>query len=702
MTPAQLANFHRLLKPEHIAFIGGSDALVAMGEAVRIGYQGKMWPVNPVRESLGGISCYKTVSDLPVAPDAVFLAIPVTQAISTVKELHDIGAGGIVCYTAGFGETGDQGQIAEQQLIDAAGSMAVIGPNCYGMINYLERSALWPFAHGGDSPGYGCAVITQSGMLSSDLTMSQRSVPLTHMISVGNQAVLAIEDFIDVLSEDDRVRAIGVHIEGLRNVDEFASAAIKANALGKPVIAFKTGSSAIGKTLTTSHTGSLSGEDDLYDALFQRCGVIRVFSPAELLETLKFVCIAGIPSTANLAGFTCSGGGATMLADYAETINLTFPPYDKTMITQLSSLLPDIATVSNPLDYTTPIWGQAQYTRPVFSAAMSAGVDAAVLVQDYPASGLDESKGAYLTDGNAFADAALEHNIPAAICSTLPENMDRQTREHFVSRGIAPMQGINETLDAVAAAVRWGSMREKINRRTPDRLTTSGFDYDETRQAVDEATTKSWLKDAGLTIPKSILCSAQDAPAAARQLGFPVVLKVVHKDLLHKSDAGAVQLGLTSEQSVEKAVDQMCLSVSEKLPDTKEYQFLIERNIAQPIAELIVSVRRDPQFGLALTLGSGGVLVELLDDVVTLLLPAERVEIVDALKKLKIYPLLCGYRNQTAVDIEKLCESVWKMTQFVEKSNQNIVELEINPLFVYEQETCVVDALAYTSTPTPS
>ena len=700
MTPAQLANFNRLLKPEHIAFIGGSDALVAMGEAVRIGYQGKMWPVNPVRESLGGISCYKTVNDLPAAPDAVFLAIPVTQAISTVKELHDIGAGGIVCYTAGFGETGDQGQKVEQQLIDAAGSMAVIGPNCYGMINYLECSALWPFAHGGDSPGYGCAVITQSGMLSSDLTMSQRSVPLTHMISVGNQAVLAIEDFIDVLSEDDRVRAIGVHIEGLRNVDEFASAALKANALGKPVIAFKTGSSAIGKTLTTSHTGSLSGEDDLYDALFERCGVIRVFSPAELLETLKFVCIAGIPNSANLAGFTCSGGGATMLADYAETINLTFPPFDKAMTTQLSSLLPDIATVSNPLDYTTPIWGQAKYTRPVFSAAMSAGVDAAVLVQDYPASGLDESKGAYLTDGNAFADAALEHNIPAAICSTLPENLDRQTREHFVSRGIAPMQGINETLDAVAAAVRWGGMHEKISRRTPERLATSDMIYVESRQAVDEAMTKSWLKDAGLTIPESILCSAQAAPAAAQRLGFPVVLKVVHKDLLHKSDAGAVQLGLASKQSVEKAVDQMCLTVSKKLPDTKEYQFLVERNIAQPIVELIVSVRRDPQFGLALTLGSGGVLVELFDDVVTLLLPADRVEIVDALKKLKIYPLLCGYRQQTAVDIEKLCESVWKIAQFVEKSNQNIVELEINPLFVYEQGTCVVDALAYTSTPT--
>ena len=697
MSPERFANFQRLLKPQHVAFIGGTDALIALGEAQRIGFKGEMWAVNPKRETLGGITCYKSISDLPSAPDAVFLAVPVAQAIESVKELRDFGAGGIACYTAGFGETGDQGQEAEQQLIDAAGSMALVGPNCYGVINYLERSALWPFAHGGKSPGYGCAIITQSGMLSSDLTMSQRSVPFTHMISVGNQAVLAIEDFIDALAEDDRVRAIGLHIEGLKNINAFAAASVKAASLGKPVVAFKTGSSAIGKTLTESHTGSLSGEDDLYDALFERCGVIRVFSPAELLETLKFICVAGVPESANVVGFTCSGGGATMLADHAETIGLTFPAFDKTMTTELERLLPDIATVSNPLDYTTPIWGQAERTRPVFSTAMSSGVDATVLVQDYPAEGLDESKVFYMTDGDAFADAALEHNLPAAICSTLPENMDIETREHFLSRGIAPMQGINETLDAILATTRWGRMREKITSRTPDKLLINDFFPDTVRQSVDEATTKAWLKDSGINIPEGIVCTKEDAPVAAAKLGFPVALKMTHKDLLHKSDAGAVQIGLTSEQAVAAAVKKMSLDVSKILPDIKEHQFLIERNLAEPITELIVSVRRDPQFGLALTLGSGGFLVELLDDVVSLLLPVDRIDICDALKKLKTYPLLNGYRGGAAIDIEMLGESLLAIAKFVEQNQQSIVELEINPLFVYERDTCVVDALAYTS-----
>lgn len=696
MMPAQRVNFERLLKPQHIAFVGGQDALVAIGEAKRIGYQGKMWAVNPRRESLGGLTCFKSVRELPAPPDAVFLAVPVEQAIATAAELGALGAGGVVCYTAGFGEIGDDGKNYEQQLLQAAGSMALIGPNCYGMINYLDRTALWPFAHGGETPGYGCAIITQSGMLSSDLTMSQRSVPLTHMISVGNQAALAIEDIIDVLCEDSRVRAIGLHIEGLKNVNRFANAAVKAATLGKPLVAFKTGSSTIGKSLTASHTGSLSGEDDLYDSLFKRCCVIRVFSPAQLLETLKFLCIAGVPEGPAVAGFTCSGGGATMLADHGEKIDLTFPAFNNTVSEQLTRLLPDIATVSNPLDYTTPIWGQAEYTRPVFSTAIKSGVDATVLVQDYPAAGLDESKSAYFTDGNAFADAALEHNIPAAICSTLPENLDIETRNHFVSRGVAPMQGINETLDAVAASVSWGRSQEKILMQLPAELLTVDCVGSTTRLSVDEATTKSWLKGAGINIPDGIVCTDEEAAAVAVEMGFPVAVKMVHKDLMHKTEAGAVQLGLASADAVSEAVKQISKEVSRHHPGLADARFLIERNIEPPIAELIVSIRQDPQFGLALTLGCGGILVELIKDVVTLLLPSSTAEILEALKSLKIYALLDGYRGHTKVEMDMLAECIGKIAQFAVNNQQNILELEINPLFVYQQEACVVDAVAYT------
>ena len=295
MTPTRRTNLTRLLSPRHIAFIGGRDAEVAIKEAERIGFKGQIWPVNPRRETLAGHRCYASVDDLPDAPDGCFLAVPAAAAIATTERLAARGAGGIVCYTAGFREAGKAGEALEADLLRAAGDLALVGPNCYGVINYLDRAAMWPFAHGGGSPGYGVAIITQSGMLSSDITMSQRSLPLTHMISCGNQSVLSLEDFVDHLIDHPAVRAIGMHIEGLRDVPRFAEVALRAAQKGIPLVALKTGSSQIGAALTVSHTGSLSGTDDLYDALFARVGVIRVKSPAQLLETLKFLCVAGAP-----------------------------------------------------------------------------------------------------------------------------------------------------------------------------------------------------------------------------------------------------------------------------------------------------------------------------------------------------------------------------------------------------------------------
>ena len=219
MTPERRANLQRLLRPRHIAFVGGRDATIAINEARRRGFAGQMWAVNPKRTELAGLPCVASINDLPEAPDAVYLAIPAGGVVAALQTLAQMGAGGVVCFSAGFKETGDA--LAEQALIDATGDMALIGPNCYGVINYIDNAALWSFEHGGWSPGYGAAIITQSGMFSSDITMSQRSLPLAYMVSAGNQAVLGQEDFLDVFADDPAVRAIGLHIEGLQDIPRF-------------------------------------------------------------------------------------------------------------------------------------------------------------------------------------------------------------------------------------------------------------------------------------------------------------------------------------------------------------------------------------------------------------------------------------------------------------------------------------------------
>jgi len=697
MNQKQRQNLERLLNPRHLAIIGGRDAEAAARECARIGYAGKIWPVNPKREKIGGIKCFANVEDLPEAPDAVYLAIPREAAISTVERLAKMGAGGVVCYTAGFSEIGAEGTELEEALVTATGDLALVGPNCYGVINYIDKVALWPFPHGGASPGYGVAIITQSGMLSSDLSMSQRSLPFAYMISVGNQTFLRLEDFIDVLCTRPEVKAIGLHIEGLKDISRFSEVALKALDAGVPIVALKTGSSKIGSELTVSHTASLSGSDDLFQALFDRLGIIRVSDPSQLLETLKFICVAGIPKGKRLVGLTCSGGGATMLADHAETIGLEFPRPSEKTIERLTSLLYYTATVSNPLDYTTPIWGIPERVSPVFEALLTDPYDSAIFVQDYPPPELDESKPYYLSDAKSFIEASSKVRIPSAICSTLPENMDQSTREMLVENGVAPMQGIHEALNAISAAAWYFGRRETILKNGIEKISIkplSGIPgAGNVSTLVDEWDGKQLLQKIGLNVPEGRIAESAEVPEIAEKLGFPVVIKMVGKNLEHKTDAGAVALNLSSCEEVKTAVDRIKKDVEHFNPDALSEQFLVEKMLEQPIAELLVNVRTDSQFGMAMTLAAGGILTELLADAVTILLPTSRNDLENALKSLKISKLFCGFRGGEMIETEQLVSVLFDLVEGVRNETIGIKEIEINPLFVYKHKVCAVDVL---------
>ncbi len=694
MTPARRANLERLLKPRHIAFIGGRDAMIAVREVRRRGFQGRMWAVNPKRTDLDGVACVPRISDLPEPPDAVYLAIPARGVTAALRELAQMGVGGVVCFSAGFKETGNTQ--AETDLIEATGDMALVGPNCYGVINYIDKAALWSFEHGGWSPGYGAAIVTQSGMFSSDITMSARSLPMAYMVSAGNQAVLGIEEFLDTFAEDPAVRSIGLHIEGLRDIAAFERAAFKALDRDVPIVALKTGSSSVGATLTVSHTGSLSGSNELYRALFDRTGVISVTNPAQFLETLKYLCVAGAPKGGRVAGFSCSGGGAAMLADHAEKIGLRFPAIGSDGRDALTNLLPDIATVSNPLDYTTPIWGQNEKTYPVFAEAISATqADLAILVQDYPAAGLDDSKIYYQNDASAFAQAAREHSTPAAICATFPENLDRETRRHLIDQGVAPMQGIHETLNAMRDAIWWSEARArtKADRPLPRHPAASITDP----IILTEDKGKLWLKERAVAVPKGRACSAIKAADLAQEIGYPIALKMMSTHLQHKTEAGAVALGISDAIGLAKAIKTMKTSVVAHDANALTDHFLIEAMSPPPLAELIVTLRSDPQFGPYMVLGSGGVLSELVGDATTLLLPASKQEIARALTSLRVAQLLQGFRGRQRAEITQIAGALHGLCKIFLQARTEVAEIEINPMFVYVDHILAVDALIQVS-----
>ena len=692
MNDRRAQNMRRLLRPRHIAVLGGRDAVVVAGECKRIGYEGPFWPVNPTREEIGGFPCFRSLEDLPEAPDAVFVAVPRDQAIESLTTLNRMGAGGAVCYTAGFGEIGEEGAEYESALIRAAGDMALVGPNCYGVINYGEKVALWPFAHGGKFTGRGAAIITQSGMLSSDLTMAQRSLPMSYMVSLGNQAVLKIDDFIDCFADMPEVSAIGLHIEGIRDSQGFEAAARKALANNIPLVALKTGTSQIGSELTISHTGSLSGTDEVYDALFDRLGIIRVDEPSLMLETLKFITVAGIPSGPSLAGLACSGGGATMLADHAEKLGLDLPRPGADIGTRLRDMLPLTATVSNPLDYTTPIWGMPEKTEPVFSTMFEDGHDAAVIVQDYPAAGLDESKVYYRNDSISFMNAAKKHGIPAAVCSTIAENLDTETRDFLIENGIAPMQGIGDCLKSIAAAVSYGRRREEILAAPPLPLHLSAREEGSQQRLLDEAESKNLLAGAGIAVPESILITDEIPASLTKALAAPLVLKMVSPDLPHKSEAGAVRLGIRDREMLAQSITAMKADVTRLAPTARQNGFLVETMVSGAAVELMVSLRRDPVFGILLTIATGGVLVEILGDAATMILPASRGEVDRTIGKLAASRIIDGYRGGQLGDKEAVLTLVENLTKMM-TGDERIDLIEINPLFVLADGVVAVDAL---------
>ncbi len=701
MTPRRRDNLKRLLAPRHAAFIGGRDAAVAAAQCAAMGFEGPVWGVNPRRKELGGYPCFASMEDLPEAPDAVFLAVPRHAAIETVAALREKGTAGVVCYTAGFGELGGEGAALEQALVEAAGDMALVGPNCYGILNFVQGAAFWPFGFGGGRVARGIAIVTQSGMLGSNLTMNQRSAPLAYVISAGNQAVLGIEDYLDVLVDDPAVAAIGLHIEGLRDVPRFCDAAIRALDAEVPIVALKSGTSEIGARLTVSHTGSLAGTDDLYQALFDRLGIIRVDSPAQFLETLKMLSLAGVPKGRRLAGFACSGGDATLLADYAQRLGLSFPPPSPAVAEDVAARLPEVATLSNPLDYTTPLWGHEAELAGLFGAMLVGDYDAALLVQDYSSPEVGFGLESFQADARAFMAAARQAGLPAAVCSGLPENIDRESREIIAGGGIAPLQGIGEAMVAVAGAAAHGEARARIMASGGAAALALAPIAPQagTPEVLDEWHSKQALAAAGVPVPAGRLTDAETAPEAAAALGFPVALKLVSAELPHKTEAGAVRLSLTSAAEVAAAVAAITKSIARQTPGIAADRFLVERMAVEPVAELLVGIRRDAQFGQVMVLASGGILVELVRDAQTLLLPTERESVSRALDALKLSKLLEGYRGRPPGDRQAALEVVMALADFAQAHRDEILEVEINPLMVLREGALAVDALLRRSVP---
>jgi acyl-CoA synthetase (NDP forming) len=671
----------RLLSPSSIAFIGGAECEVAIRQTRGLGFPGDIFAVHPMRSELAGIACVRTVGELPEAPDAAFVAVRRELAIDVVAGLRARGAGGAVVYASGFSETGKEGEQLQDLLLKAADGMPVIGPNCYGFVNYLARAALWPDEHGGTARDRGVAILTQSGNIAINFTMTRRGLPLAAIFSLGNQADVDIAAMLEALADDDRITAVGLHLEALKDPSRFALAADAARLSRKPVVALKTGRSEQGAKVAMSHTHSLAGSDALYDALFERCGVARVHSITAFVETLKFLHHGGPLLDNRVVSMSCSGGEAALIADMAEGRALHFPPFGSATKAKIAATLNEYVAIDNPLDYHTFIWNQEDKLFATFSAVLSGGFDIAMLILDIPTVASIEAASWRLA-ARAFLKAQEKTGARAALVASLPECLPEDFAALLSGAGIAPMAGLDDALTAFEAAAAIGRNWAKPNSQAPmrSRPPTPG-----TARLLSEHDAKKRLEHYGLAVPPGILCRPADAAGAADRLGYPVAIKISGDAVAHKTELGGVALDLQSAEAVASAARRMAAITDE---------VLVERMITGAVCELIIGIKADPQFGLALLIGAGGILAELLNDAVTLLLPADRDEIEHALGKLKVSKLIDGYRGRFG-DRQAVIGAIEAVARFAEAHVSSLEELDVNPLLVLApgQGAFAVDAL---------
>lgn len=670
----------RLLSPRSLAVIGGREAAEVIRQCERIGFQGEIWPVNPKRPEVAGRKSFASLADLPGVPDASFIAVPREVTIESVATLAKMGAGGAVCYASGFAEVGGDGINAQARLVAASGEMALLGPNCYGLLNYLDGAALWPDQHGGLAVQRGVAIITQSGNIGLNLTMQARSLPLAYLISAGNKAKGDLGEMIDTLLDDERVTAIGLHIEGLDDIERFSKAALRALDQGVPLVAIKTGRSEAGAALTMSHTSSLAGSDQLFDALFARFGIGRTKDVGTFLETLKLLHVHGPLSSRTVSSMSCSGGEAGLVADLASDAGLPTPPLTKDAEAKLFEALGPKVPLANPLDYHTYIWGDLEASTATFSAMLGAGYGINLLILDFPRGDRCDASSWDVTL-QAFENAQKATGAKAALVASMPESLPESVGQRMIASGIAPMQGLSECMEAIRIAADIGAMRAR-EREAP--LKRASSVEVESAHMLDEPTGKATLKSFGLTVPKGEVVAIADAAQAAERIGFPVVVKAVSDTIAHKTEAGAVKLNLKSASEVEMAAKAMA-HLSDRV--------LVEAMQSGIVAEMIIGVTRDPLFGPTLTFGSGGILVELLKDAASLLLPTTREAVEDAFDQLKLAHLVEGFRGRAKGDRQAAIDAIMAVASYAERERDMLVELDVNPVLILEQGAVAVDAM---------
>jgi acyl-CoA synthetase (NDP forming) len=671
----------RLLRPRSVAIIGASaDAAKTAGRPVsylvKHGFAGDIYPVNPKVDRIGELTCYPDIAALPTVPDVGIVLLGAERAHLAVRDLAARGTAAAIVLASGYTETGAEGARRQKHLIEAAGSMRILGPNTIGLVNLTDNIVL--SATGAlemdHFPAGSIGVVSQSGGILGSLLSraAARGIGLSKLISTSNEVDLELADFIDHLAEDEATKVIALYVETVRNPQKFRAAALKAARAGKPVVAFKIGRSEAGAKAAVSHTGALAGADRMYDALFRQTGVIRAQTFGDLLDIPVALSTGRVLRGKRVAILTSTGGAGTLVSDSLGVAGFDTPAPDPQTAAALRALQTgDHAALDrNPIDVTLAGL-QPDLLRGAIKALLaSPSYDALTIIVGSSSLAMPELMAGAIQDCLPLSDKP----VIAYVSPHAPEIGALLTQRGVPAFAVA--ESCTVALGGMLQASRW-----KESEATAPAAKVAVDDFPS--GSLDEAQAKQLFARFGVPCAReTIVETPADAERAARELGPKVVLKILSGEITHKSDVGGVAVNLTPEQVGER-LGAMAAEVEGKA-GVRPKRFLVQEMVAGG-TELILGMHRDP-LGTAILLGMGGITAELFKDTTMRLLPLQgglsRDDALAMARELKTWPLLDGFRGRPKADIEALVTTIVAFSQMAAQLGDRLVEAEINPVFV--------------------
>ncbi|HBV97004.1 MAG: hypothetical protein JL50_12255 [Peptococcaceae bacterium BICA1-7] len=693
--------------PQSIAIIGASNHPMKPGgrpinALLGRGWQGKIYPVNPARDNIGGLKCYPSIMDIPDTIDLAIIAIAADHVFSALEQCAAKGVKAAIVFSSGFAEVGPEGVSQQKRLTELAArtGMRILGPNCLGLIN-ANNNVMASFAFIVDLPPVDPKVlgfVSQSGAFGSVIYAAAlaEGVGFNYFISVGNEADLEFADFIEYMVHDPQTMLIGGYLEGSRDGDKLRKVAEEALDNKKPLLIMKVGRTSAGSKAAASHTGSLAGSDRVYSAFFKQVGILRIGNYTDLIAFTPLFQSGRLPRGRNTAIIATSGGAGVTITDYCESLGLNVIPLREETRKKIDSVLPSFASSRNPIDLTAAVMTEPEIMAVTLRAVCEdPDVDIVIaslnftIPDDHPVVGeiieiYRNTDKFILIAPFKFPGAPVEPAVLEFRKASLPVNYN--------------------TMDAINALEQLTQFKEALERRKQEKyriVPRSGptpiiSDLIRPGETLGESSAKAVLERYGIPIARQEVASTrEEAVISARRIGYPVAMKVDSPDIPHKTEAGGIKLGLKSDEEVAKAFDEIINNVKNYLPTAFISGVTVQEMLPEG-TEVIIGVTRDPVFGPTIMFGLGGIFVEVLKDVSFRVAPVSRGDAEDMIMEIKGSAVLKGVRGKPPADTEAIVDVILKVSDMVTDYRDSIEELDINPLIVYPRGAKAADAMLVT------